>query len=237
MSSPSLPAESLKPPRAEVRWLALMLIVASLLRLGLVCWKPDSLAEDRDLYWGIARRLAAGDGFVHPEWGHATAYRPPLYPLMLAGIVVVGGGWKTLAVVQIALDTATVWLTWLLGRRLGLERWAFLAAGFVAVNPLLLHATSLAMTETLCTFLVILCLRAFLSEGRWACGLLLGLAALCRPTLWAFASLAAGVVILQQVRRGMPSARTRRTWGLVVITCLITVAPWVIRNEFIFGEP
>src|SRR5439155_2882863 len=61
--------------------------------------------------------------------------------------------------------------------------------------------------------------------------------ALCRPTLWAFASLAACVVILQQVRRGLPSARTWRTWGVVVITCLITVAPWVIRNEFIFGEP
>lgn len=94
-------------------------MLAALLRLGIICWKPESLAEDRDLYWGIAKHLAAGEGFVHPDLGHPTAYRPPLYPLLLAVIVLVGGGSKMLAVVQIGLSVATAWLTWRLARKFG----------------------------------------------------------------------------------------------------------------------
>ena len=91
MQTQPIAASHSEPTRVDRRWLVAILVIAGFLRLGIVCWKPDTLLEDRDLYWGIANRIVAGDGFVHPELGHVTAYRPPLYPLLLALIVGCGG--------------------------------------------------------------------------------------------------------------------------------------------------
>ncbi len=270
MSSPSLAVEPLKPSRAEVRWLALLLIVASLLRLGVVCWKSDLLAEDRDLYWGIAERLAAGDGFQHPTLGHATAYRPPLYPLILARIIAWGGGVFGLTVVQTGFSVATVWLTYSLGRSLSLGRCSMVAAAFVAANPLLIHANSQAMTETVCTFLVMAALRVATAihnvavrkreysalmntlgfadneldpRTNWSLlkpfglGLLCGLAALTRPTVLAFVTLAAAIVILRQFCHGWPTRAWLANCIVASVTFGLTLAPWGLRNVQVFGSP
>ena len=229
--------DSSKSPRADLRWLTAVLLIAALLRLGFICWRPASLHEDRDLYWGIAQRIVAGDGFVHPELGHPTAYRPPLYPLLLAAIIGCGGGLKTLAAVQIILGTATVGMTWLLARRLSLGRNTLIAAMLVAVNPLLVQATSLAMTETLCTFLVTACLLAAMTERRVMLGLLVGLAALCRPTMFAFAGLSVIVFLLRRFRQDSSPDRGWRRPAIVAITCIIVIAPWAVRNWSMFGKP
>ena len=71
------------------------------------------------------------------------------------GLIKLGGGSVVLGVLQIALGTATVALTLVAGRRLGLGRWSFAAALFVACDPLLIVYTTFPMTETLFTFLVI----------------------------------------------------------------------------------
>ncbi|MBC7821083.1 MAG: glycosyltransferase family 39 protein [Planctomycetaceae bacterium] len=234
--------------RTERRCLIALLVLAALLRLGVICWKPESLAEDRDLYWGIAKRVAAGHGFANPDWGYRTAYRPPLYPLLLAGIIVVGGGTKLLATVQIGLSVATVWLTWRLAYKLGLKSNALLAAAFVALNPLLIQSTTLAMTETLCAFLVAAWLVVVVEtrpgewQRRWGIGVLFGLIALCRPTVWAFAGLASVVCTLNLFRRSPIEHRhewgkTAFDWSFIVLTCGLTIAPWAIRNYGVFMEP
>ncbi|MFM9965774.1 MAG: glycosyltransferase family 39 protein [Planctomycetaceae bacterium] len=234
--------------RTERHYLIALLLLAALLRLGVICWKPESLSEDRDLYWGIAKHLAAGHGFANPDWGHPTAYRPPLYPWLLAGILFVGGGAKLLAFVQIGLSVSTVWLTWRLAKRLGLRSMALLAAAFVAVNPLLVQTTALAMTETLSTFLQTLLLLILVEtrpgewRHRWGIGVLFGLAALCRPTIWAFAVLASVVSVAGLFVRRSSASSPRRVhvlagWLAIALTCGLTVAPWVIRNYLIFGEP
>jgi 4-amino-4-deoxy-L-arabinose transferase-like glycosyltransferase len=248
-------ADSVRSLRAERYWLITIVVVAGLLRLAAICWRPDSLQEDRDLYWGIARRLAAGAGFVHPELEHVTAYRPPLYPVMLALIVTCGGGIKSLAAVQIALGTATVWLVWRLGCRLQMRRRSLLAAAVVAINPLLIQATSLAMTETLFTFLVTACLL-MVAEKRWrSTGLLGGLAALCRPTMFVFAGLSAIVLLMrilllsrgieapqslersQNTGRSPSNSRSWRPWLVVSLMSGVVIAPWLIRNWLVFGQP
>ena len=167
---------------------------------------------------------------------------------MLAVIVLVGGGPKTLAVVQIGLSVATVWLTWRLARKLGLKSNALLAAAFVSVNPLLIQTTALAMTETLCAFLLMGLLlnwqrlRESASNARWLVGVLLGLAALCRPTVWAFAVLASVVNVAGWLRpRSKDSRRPfgefAGEWWPIVMACGLTIAPWVVRNSMIFGQP
>lgn len=248
MSAPLSSAAAPSPSRSERRCLIALLVLAALLRLGVICWKPESLAEDRDLYWGIAKHLAAGDGFIHPDLGRPTAYRPPLYPLLLAAIVLVGGGSKMLAVIQIGLSVVTVWLTWRVARKLGLKSNALLAAAFVALNPLLIQSTALAMTETLCAFLlsawlvVIVETRPGEWQHRWGIGVLLGLTALCRPTVWAFAALASVVGGLSMFLRSPFKTRqewvkTAFDWSPIVLTCGMTIAPWAIRNYGALREP
>ena len=237
MHTQPIAASHSEPTRVDRCWLVAILTIAGLLRLGIVCWKPDSLLEDRDLYWGIANRIVAGDGFIHPELGHVTAYRPPLYPLLLALIVGSGGGLKLLATVQITLSTATVWLTWMLGCRLNLGRRALIAAAFVAINPLLVQATALAMTETLFTFLVTACLLTAI-KNRWlAVGLLSGLAAMCRPTMFAFVGLAAFVFPLRHLWLQQPVRQNLKQICLAMFVFAVVVAPWGIRNWWHFGKP
>lgn len=240
MSATDPAADAAPPTRTERRCLIALLVLAALLRLGVICWKPESLAEDRDMYWGIAKRLAAGEGFVHPDFGRSTAYRPPLYPLMLASIVRVGGGPKLLALVQIGLSAATAWLTWRLALRLKLKFGALLATVFVALNPLLVQMTAQAMTETLCAFLLTALLLVWLTESprsklRGQLGLLFGLAALCRPTVWAFAALAGLVSVVVGWRRAANTGQSRMSlvggWFAVLFAGVVTVAPWAIHNN------
>ena len=240
--SASLPAADVAPPsRTERRCLIALLVLAALLRLGVICWKPESLAEDRDLYWGIAKHLAAGHGYIEPNLGNPTAYRPPLYPVLLAGIIFVGGGSKLLAVVQIGMSVATVWLTWRLARKLGLKSNALLAAAFVALNPLLIHSTALAMTEVLCAFLLTALMVVVVEtkpgtwQHRWGIGLIFGLSALCRPTVWAFAVLVSVVCAASLFRRSTTGEhydriKTSFRWFAIVLTSGVVIAPWTLRN-------
>lgn len=231
------------------RWLVALLILAGVLRIGLILRNPATLSEDRDLYWGIARSVAAGDGYRHPDLGHPTAYRPPLYPLLLTGIVLLGGGAKSLAVIQVALGVVTVCMTWRLGQRLNLGATSWIAAAFVAANPLLIQSGALAMTETLCTFLIVAMLLAMPVANResaanrdrnWGAmtlGILLGLAVLCRPTVIVFLFSSMTFLAVRQARSGWPSRSVCVRWLVVVLAFGATLAPWTVRNWVVMGEP
>jgi hypothetical protein len=223
----------------------LLLLAAFFLRVG-VLWKfGESLADDRDNYRAIAERVVAGEGFADPHSHTPTAYRPPLYPLLVAAILFLGGGNIAIGLVQVVLGVATVALTVLCGRRLGLGG-ASLAAGLlVAVDPLLAHETALVMTETLAAFLAVLLLWLWLGEpspGRnVSLGVTFGLCCLCRPTFWAVGFLAIaiwGYGIFRDARSagGLRAATWRQALG-VAIGVILMIAPWSIRNARGFGRP
>ena len=127
--------------------------------------------------------FALGKG--EPEGGqqsyHPTAYRPPLYPVLLSNLPSADGQQVSLvkvALVHLALGVATVWLTWLTVRRLmeiqigppGLLIAPLLAGLIVACDPILLNQQALVMTETLAAFLAILslwCLARFDAQRSW----------------------------------------------------------------------
>jgi hypothetical protein len=228
-----------------VQW-SVLLLTAVALRAGVLCRFGDNLALDRDDYRRIAGHLAAGDGFVHPAALSPTAYRPPLYPLLLAAILAVGGGNMAIGIVQLGLGTATVALTVLGGCRLGVGR-ASLAAGLlVAIDPLLLHQTALVMTETLATFLAALLLWLSLDPRgpirNVLLGIVFGFCSLCRPTFWAFGILATAfwVFTLLRPRNSSTIRGTPPIWGealCLVAGVALVVAPWGIRNARVFGRP
>jgi hypothetical protein len=222
-----------------------LLLVALALRAGMLWQYGGNLAEDRDKYRRIAALVAAGDGFVDPVALTPTAYRPPLYPLLLASVLVCGGGHVAIGVAQLVLGVATVAFTFLCGRRLQLGGASLVAGLLVAVDPLLLHQTTLVMTETLAAFLAVvmlwLCLNTPSLVRNSGLGLAFGLSCLCRPTFWAFGAFAGvcwsiDAIFSQKTAATSWSMRVRTALALVA-GLILAVAPWGIRNALVMGRP
>jgi len=245
---------------------AAVLLVALIVRCAVLLVTPGSLQTDPDGYRAVAENLVHYGTFGTGQ--NPTAYRPPLYPCLLAGCVALGPASRVaIALLHLALGIGTVWLTYRLGRSCGLGRWAWLAAGLVACDPILLAQSTLVMTETLATFLAVAALECLaLAEQRrsrrWAiaAGGAVGLCVLCRPTFLAWAILVY-VAFFKPVRSLWSAAVHRRVLGtagsnstesggesphsnelralafMFAMAVAAVIAPWAIRNQIQFGRP
>src|SRR5512132_951064 len=77
------------------RVVGLLLVLALVVRLGYVAATPDYRAvHDAHNYDVHARSIAAGHGFARIGAGPSgeTAFRPPGYPYLLAGVYALSGG-------------------------------------------------------------------------------------------------------------------------------------------------
>ncbi|WP_347246618.1 glycosyltransferase family 39 protein [Thermogutta sp.] len=166
---------------------------------------PGALTTDPDSYQHVARELVTRGSFSVD--GRATAYRPPLYPLLLAGIqACCDGFWRVgVGALHLMMGWATALCAGILAGRVNGLRAAVLAVLLAGLDPLLLHSSRLVMTETQSAFLAVLVVW-FASRvanrpsgPAWlALGLLLGACALTRPTflLWPFAAGCLALVFL-----------------------------------------
>ena len=229
-------------------------LVAAIALRGLVIWlHADELTVDRDAYLGIARGVAEARGYCSPDSIAPTAFRPPLYPLLLGGLMVAIPTGFAVALINGLFGVAAVWATWRASQCLGLGRAGLLAALLVGVDPLLLKYTAQPMTETTCAGLVALLLLATVTDEwqstrrEWAEGGLFGLLVLCRPTFWPLAGLMAvewslnrwrGLpVVANEVGGSLRSADQRGLPWRVVVGTMLVVSPWVIRNQLVCGSP
>jgi hypothetical protein len=220
------------------RWgLAAIVVLAMLVRVAILARGSGRLG-DPDNYLPLAWSLARGEGFALR--GRPTAYRPPLYPLVLVPIVRTFGSRAAWGVsgFHVVLGLGTVVLTALAARRWGLsEGRTLIAAAIVACDPVLVAQTGTVMTEPLAAFLVAGILAALARPGRWGPvlgGILMGLASLTRPSLLPFAALTALAALLAP--SGRRPERLRRGMMLVLVTAAMLV-PWAWRNARVLGEP
>ncbi|MBS0207042.1 MAG: hypothetical protein JSS49_29550 [Planctomycetes bacterium] len=231
--------EQVGDSRLDRRGLLVCLILAMVLR-GLVLWlHADDLSRDRDAYLGIAQSVVTGHGFIDVGRRTPSAFRPPLYPLLLAGALLVFPAVVAVAAINLAWGMIAVWATWRAGLYLKLGWTRHLAALLVAVDPILLQYTAQPMTEVMCAGLVSLLVywivRRDCSEPvrQLGTGVLFGALVLCRPTFWPFAGLIAFGWLWQRLRNG---ARSKLPWRIIVGTLLL-VGPWVVRNQVVMGSP
>ena len=194
--------------------------------------------DDPDGYLALARSLVAGEGLRIN--GLPTAYRPPLYPILLAPWVAVWDGPllpNALAWLHLGLGALTVVLVADSARRWGLPRFGcWFAALVVAGDPVLLVQSRAIMTETLAATLAAGTLWGFALRGGPGLvvgGFGFGLASLCRPSFLPIAGLTALLGILTP-----PGACRGRLGRAIVVlgTTLAVLAPWAIRNRFAVGE-
>jgi len=219
--------------------LASLLALTLVVRLAALVMGADGLSRDPDNYRGLAMNLLARGVLGQGET--PSAYRPPLYPLLLVPCVAVGK-WSSVAIgaLHLALGMATVGGVYWLGRRWRLGGGAWCAAALTACDPVLVHQTTQVMTETTAAFLATAALIAlsFASERPTAravagAGACLALAALCRPTF-----LVALACVVPLVIRQSPtwSSRARQVVAGLVATAAVLV-PWVLRNQAQLGRP
>ncbi|MCS5629214.1 MAG: glycosyltransferase family 39 protein [Pirellulaceae bacterium] len=223
------------------KWLLLVLLMALLMRLAVVGFQFESLsATDPDSYRAIAVNLV--ETGTYSLDADPTAFRPPVYPLILSlgmflGIphdVWVGG-------IHILFGVLTVLLTYRVALMMNRKPVALLAATLVCVDPILLNQSVLTMTETTATLLGILAIWLLVRTVDNAnklnivlTGVTLGVAGLCRPTFFVFAAM--GLLVLM-FSKTVPWKKQLHTNLLVGCCLLVTIAPWVIRNQISLGKP
>ncbi len=219
----------------------LIALLALTLRLAYLAWfvgpgyQPELDARE---YNDIATSLATGRGFALAD-GAPTAIRPPLYPLLLAGVYRVFGVENYLAglIVQALIGAGIALATWAVGRRFG-RGVGLLAALMAATYPLLIFAGGSLLTEPLFTLLVTLAASAALriierpstGQGAWL-GLWLGLAALARPNGLLLAFFLGGWLLLAT---RAPWRKRLQTVVAAAAVVVAVMAPWIIRNYLVF---
>lgn len=236
-----------EPPLIKPKRTAIFAVVicAFLIRVGFVVASADALNADPDAYRTIAENLRQNG--VYSSNAAPTAFRPPLYPILLAAFAtngevttVIAGG------LNVVFGVATVVLTFLLGHRWRLGRWSFVAATLVAIDPILLNQSSLVMTETMATLLAALGLYALSSwdakpsvSRATLAGTVFGLACLCRPTFIPWLGLSAAAMILLRFDSWKLSLlrNSAKSSVALVLTAAIVISPWVLRNYLVFGVP
>ena len=218
------------------RALWLLLLVAMVVRSAVLVSGPAT-PNDPDSYLPLSRSLAAGRGLCFED-GKPTAYRPPLYPMVLAPIVGSLGRFapRGIAGLHLLLGLGAVALTFLTARRWGLSMSRAIVAGaIVAFDPVAVSQSRSVMTETLAMFLVALNLN-LIARGpghRFVAGVSFGVASLCRPSLMPGAGLCALAMAF-----GEGSAKDRlRSIVVFGLGTILPMVPWAVRNAYQFGSP
>lgn len=220
-------------------------------RVGYVVTFSDRLQVGLDSAWYqlVSGTIVSGDGFIDPNkfYNHgvsvATAFRPPLYPLFLAGVATtLGNSTRTFQLVGCAVGVVTIVLVGYLGRRVAGNAVGLCAAALAAVYPIFLAVDAAVMSETLYLPLATGCVLAVYrameraSAPRWALvGALAGAAILTRGD---------GVVLVVVLVVPAALLGPRVPWqrrlllaGSALTVAGLVVAPWLLRNNERLGTP
>ena len=244
-----------------------VLLVAFMIRLLPVWWGRDLTIglDDMFQYDMIARSIASGHGFrwyalpdlnlIQPYLpadlaatpgydpnGVITGFRAPLYPLLLAIIykIVGAGAERFLAarLVQALMGASLAPLTFMASLYFfpQKEKAARFAAWVLALYPILLIFPLALATENLFFILflgsAIALLWAAQRPSSWRFllpGILLGLTALTRSIV-----LVSSTLVILWIWFYL---RNRRGAIITAGSMLLVIAPWMVRNQFIFHRP
>ena len=196
----------------------------------------------------IGRSLALGQGFSNPfnQTTGPTAWEPPLYPFLIAGVFKLFGIYThASALVLLCINSLFSALTcvpiFLIAKRCFDRKVAIWTAWIWAVLPSVMFWCTRWVWETSLAALLltlIFCLALDLEETDglkpWlAFGLLWGIAALTNTSLLAFLPFSGLWAWHQRRKRGKPSLAGVLLASLLSIAC---IAPWTARNYRTFGR-
>jgi len=196
----------------------------------------------------VARSIASGQGFSSPYDGNTgpTAWEPPLYPYLMAGVFKLFGIYSH-ASAWVLLSINSLFATWtcipiyLIARMSFGERVAVWSAYTWALCPYIWYwsihwiwDTTITPFLLACIFLLALELQNWPGWQGWALfGALYGIGALANPTMLAFLPFSGLWIWRQRYRRGLSSLA-----GVILSSCVffVAISPWVTRNYEVFDR-
>lgn len=190
---------------------------------------------DERVYVQLARYLVHGHGYT-ADGSTPTAYRPPGYGFILAGVDLVHGGVFTMRMLNFFALAATVLLVYRLALRFTSPAVAVLAAAATAFYPLFIYTAGTLYPQVLAGFLVIAALFLMLratdpdqtTRKRWqlaiAAGLVLGILTEAVPTFGPTAVVLCAIPVLRRVnRRWLVASVTLAAFAVLPVA-------WCVRN-------
>jgi 4-amino-4-deoxy-L-arabinose transferase-like glycosyltransferase len=230
--------------KTSLVWLFALALIPRLLYLASI--PQDAILESIDAkgYDLLARNLRAGHGFSLQDTSpyQPTALRTPLYPLFLSvSYWATGEHAIVVALVQAILDSLTTLLVGaiasdLMGRRAGI-----VAAALYALTPVQWRYSAALLAEIPLAFLTTAGMWLFVRVAQStrtvfhrrqtiACGIIAGLAALCKPNL-------AGLALILAISAFWAPQMKRQIAVIIAVSATFTVSPWLIRNWIVFERP
>ncbi|HEV2117556.1 MAG TPA: glycosyltransferase [Terriglobales bacterium] len=196
----------------------------------------------------IAAAIASGHGFSNPFQTPTgpTAWEPPLYPYLTAGIFRLFGIYSyasafALLTINSFFSALTAIPIYLIGKRTFGYTVALWSAWMWAVLPFTMYWSTKWVWETslsalLLAVIFLLALRLEESQGGrlWAgFGALWGVSALCNPSLLSFLPVSLAWIWHRRLK-------ARRSWlpqtALALLVFAAVVTPWTARNYRVFGK-
>lgn len=223
------------------------LVLNVLLTGGYAVLVGDELrfGDERD-YVALIRSLAEGDGYT-PDGVTPSAYRPPGYPLLLLpAYLATGGNVLAMRFVGVLAMAGSVWLVYLLGRRMRSSAAGALAAVVLAGYPLLIYTASTLYPQVPSLFLLLFMIETGLRASPdelpprrcWGAAALSGTAAgllvLTVPTFAPSVAIFLGWLAWRH-RRAATRRFAYRALALLVITAALAPSAWCVRNALQFG--
>lgn len=229
--------------RLSIFSLAWLLVIGLLIGklVGVVLRGPSVIEMDASYYWDLGGLVQDGDWLLMQR---PIAFRTPGYPWFV-GLIrsLFGRPLMGLVIVQSLLWLATVGLAVWIAVDLSRRKEAGLIAGALAVVQVssAVYVTAV-LTETLFVFCLMLNLWSVMRLAKnphwgWAIasGAFLGLTILTRPIailLWVIH----GLFVLINRESSQTLKRRMVLVAVSLLTTLVCVTPWLVRNHRMFGE-
>jgi len=187
---------------------------------------PEYLTLAKNLAFHHVFSLGEGNGPFVP-----TAYRPPLYPALIATF-----WWGDAApvhavlIAQAIIGTATVVLVYLIARDRFSRIVALLAGAGMALAPMSSWYAAMILTETLFVFFVTFGIFCWGRKRFALTGVAFGLSMMTRPTMMPFLAILAVLPLLPAWRQ------TWRAHLIILFLALAISSVWIVRNAVVFGR-
>lgn len=223
-----------------------VLSIAFVIRLSVAASDIPLLGDAKTRYDPIANSLLAGHGFSRDT---VPPYRPdsfdqPGYPLLVASIyAITHRSTRAVVLFQLLLELLILLPVVWIARELKLPEAAqILAVAIGLICPFLAKYAGLLLSEVLATLAITLACYAFMRSIResprnnpewWAlAGLTSGLSLLIRADTLIVVSLMSTVAIIL-ARASSPKWRLSQA-AILIISLVLTLAPWTFRNYLHF---
>lgn len=205
----------------------ILLLIAMALNLLIIQFFCCSGGADREEYLQLGTNLSLGNGYAMETNApfYPSAFRVPVYPLVIAAIIKLFGSVDYIYYLQVILNILSVFMVYNIARRHSPQLRPKIIIPLILIFSLPVFMRSARLeTETVNAFLMVSAFYLLTRNKYFFTGLVFGLATLCRPENILIALVVA--VCLWNVKHTL----------IVVTSLMLLVAPWLIRNYRILGD-